>query len=265
MKKSLLLTTTLLWCLCAVAQSYTIEREVPYRNSKEAYTQQRCRVDVAHKSTTKAVPVVVWFHGGGLTGGDRFVPNELLTKDYVIVAVGYRLSPHVSVSEIIDDAAAAVAWTFDNVARYGGDPSKIYLAGHSAGGYLVDMVGLNRAYLAKYGFEADSLAGIIPFSGQAITHFEQRRCMGMNPTQPLIDTLAPLYYVRGNAAPMLIVSGDREQELYGRYEETAYFWRMLKLAGHKDVTFYELDGFNHGDMCGPAYDLLLKFIDQREK
>ena len=65
---------------------------------------------------------------------------------------------------------------------------------------------------------------------------------------------------RGDAAPMLVISGDREMELYGRYEENAYFVRMLRLNGHKNVTFYEVDGFDHGDMAEPAHLLLLKYI-----
>ena len=74
----------------------------------------------------------------------------------------------------------------------------------------------------------------------------------------------PLLYVRGDAAPMLVISGDREMELYGRYEENAYFVRMLRLNGHKDVTFYEVDGFNHVDMAIPAHELLLKYMRQRK-
>ncbi len=61
---------------------------------------------------------------------------------------------------------------------------------------------------------------------------------------------------------MVIISADREQELYGRYEETAYFWRMLKLVGHPDVTIYELDGYNHSDMAVPAHAILKKNIQR---
>jgi hypothetical protein len=59
---------------------------------------------------------------------------------------------------------------------------------------------------------------------------------------------------------MLVISGDREVELFGRYEENAYFVRMLRLNCHKDVTFYEVDWFDHGDMAEPAHLLLLKYI-----
>ena len=67
-------------------------------------------------------------------------------------------------------------------------------------------------------------------------------------------------YVRPDAPPIVIISGDRELELFGRYEEQAYFWRMLKLVGHKDVTLYEMQGYDHGAMPQPAYKILKDHI-----
>lgn len=70
-----------------------------------------------------------------------------------------------------DDAAASVAWAFREVEKYGGDKNKIFISGHSAGGYLTAMVGLDKRWLKKYDIDADSIAGLIPFSGQVISHF----------------------------------------------------------------------------------------------
>lgn len=216
-------------------------------------------MDIAHPEGKENCPVIVWFHGGGLTGGWRDIPRELLRDGAVVVGVGYRFSPHVAVDQIIDDAACAIAWVMDNISQYGGNPAKVFISGHSAGGYLVTMVGLDKSRLAKYDKDANALAGIIPFSGQAITHFEERRSRGISDKQPIVDSLAPLYHVRGDAAPILILSGDRELEMLGRYEENAYFWRMLRLAGDEDATLYEFDGYGHG-MCEPGYPLLLEFV-----
>ena len=172
--------------------------------------------------------------------------------------------PDAEDAPVVDDAAAAVAWVFDHIADYGGSPSKIYIAGHSAGGYLVNMVGLDRSRLARYGKDADSLAGIIPFSGHAITHFAARKALGMPALQPLVDDTAPLYYVRPDCAPILILSGDRELEMNGRYEETAYFWRMMRLVGHEDVTLCEFDGYDHGNMPAAGYPVAVRFICRLE-
>lgn len=261
----------LLWSFyvgVAFAADYRFERNIPYRDvslASDAYADSMCRLDVAFPEGAENAPVVVWFHGGGLTGGRREIPQALLQEGLVVVGVEYRLSPNVEIMDIVDDAAAAVAWTFDHIGQYGGSPDKIYLAGHSAGGYLIDMVGLDKSRLARYGKDADRLAGLAPFSGQVVTHFETRRRMGMPPLQPLIDETAPLYHVRKDCPPILILSGDREKELYGRYEELAYFFRLFKLLGHSDATLYELDGYDHGNMPVASFPLLLQFIREHEK
>ena len=59
---------------------------------------------------------------------------------------------------------------------------------------------------------------------------------------------------------MLFVTGDRDLELLGRYEENAYMWRMMKVVEHPDVELHELDGYNHGQMAQPAHPLLLRFV-----
>ena len=243
------------------ARNYSYDKEILYRGAPDAYTEKMCRLDVAYEEGSHDRPVIVWFHGGGLTGGWRHIPETLLKDGAIVVGVGYRFVTEVSLSETIDDAAASVAWVFKNIEKYGGDLSKIYLAGHSAGGYLVSMLGLNKEYLAKYGIDPDTqIKALVPYSGQVITHFAQRQKQGIANLTPTIDEYAPLFYVRGNAAPMLVISGDREVELFGRYEENAYFVRMLRLNGHKNVTFYEVDGFDHGDMAEPAHLLLLKYM-----
>lgn len=260
MRKIFLLVTLALCCSVAYSQGhqYKTEKDIIYR-SVDDYATKMCRMDIAYPEGAEARPVIVWFHGGGLTGGWRHIPQELLRDGAVVVGVGYRFSPHVPVTQIIDDAACAIAWVMDNISQYGGNPDKVFISGHSAGGYLVTMVGLDKSRLAKYDKDANALAGIIPFSGQAITHFEERRSRGVADKQPIVDSLAPLYHVRGDAAPILILSGDRELEMLGRYEENAYFWRMLRLAGDDDATLYEFDGYGHG-MCEPGYPLLLEFI-----
>ena len=93
-----------------------------------------------------------------------------------------------------------------------------------------------------------------------ITHFVIRKERGIPDTQPVIDQYAPLFHVRADAPPLYLITGDRELEMLGRYEENAYMCRMMKLAGHKHTTLYELDGFDHGGMAEPAFDLLLKII-----
>lgn len=242
------------------AQDYRTESDIAYRDKGNEYALERCKVDLYYPTKKTDFSTVVWFHGGGLTGGSRFIPEELKNSGLAIVAVNYRLLPKASLSECIDDAAAAVAWAFKNIEKYGGSTKKIFVSGHSAGGYLTNMIGLDKKWLAHYGIDADSIAALVPFSGHAISHFAYREAKGMKSTQPSIDEFAPLFYVRPDAPPLIIVSGDREMELLGRYEENAYLWRMMKVNGHKETYLYELDGYDHGAMCAPAFHILKAHI-----
>ena len=239
------------------AQDY--KTDTVYYRGKDS----RCYMEISHIHGMSDRPVIIWFHPGGLTKGGAKTPVALLKADYLVISVEYRLYPEVSVRDIIDDSALAVSWVVNNAAKYGGSTSKIYLAGHSAGGYLVSMLALDKSYLAKYNIDADMFAGIIPLSGQMITHFTERKSRGMKNTKILIDEMAPLNHLRADAPPFLIITGDRELEMTRRYEENAYFYEMMKYVGHKDIILYELGGFTHGGMGKPGQQLLMDYIKKR--
>ncbi|MEM8946439.1 MAG: alpha/beta hydrolase [Planctomycetota bacterium] len=247
-----------------VQQGYKTQIDIPYRSGTELseYMRERCLLDIYYPQQKTGFPTVVWFHGGGLKGGKKSIPAGLTGKGIAVVAVNYRLSPQVSAPAYIEDAAAAIAWTFQNIHTYGGSDKLIFVSGHSAGGYLTSMVGLDKSWLAVHGIDADDVAGLIPYSGHTITHFTVRKERGISGKQPIVDRLAPLFHVRGDAPPLLLITGDRDMELLGRYEETAYLWRMMKEVGHTSTELYELEGFNHGQMDEPAHPLLLKFVDR---
>lgn len=148
MKKILLLSIA----LTAAASVYAAPREeknISYYNGTDPYAIERCKLDVSVPDNATDTPLVVWFHGGGLTGGGKEIPKRLRDAGYVVVAPNYRLIPRVPVDSCINDAARAVAWAFDNAVRLGSSPRKIFVAGHSAGGYLTAMIGLEKKWLAK--------------------------------------------------------------------------------------------------------------------
>ena len=255
-------------CTLAKAQDakssaqYNTQNNILYRTGDNLtdYMKERCRLDVYHPLDKEDYPTIVWFHGGGLKGGRRFIPEALKEKNVAVVAVNYRLHPNVKSPAYIEDAAAAVAWVIKNIAKYGGSPRRLFVSGHSAGGYLTSMIGLDKRWLKKHGADPDQLAGLIPFSGHTITHFTVRAERGIDGKQPVIDDMAPLFHVRKDCPPLLLITGDRKLELLGRYEENAYLWRMMQVVGHPDTTIMELDGYNHGQMADPAHPLLVRFV-----
>ena len=267
MKKLIFLLSFILTGVPSFAQKldYETKSNIPYYNTStnksDSYINERCVLDIYYPKNSKGFATIVWFHGGGLTGGNKEIPEALKNKGFAIIGVNYRLAPKVKAAKAIDDAAAAVAWVFNNIGSYGGDSSLIFVSGHSAGGYLASMIGLDKKYLQKEGIDANKIAGLIPFSGQCITHFEIRKENGITEKQPTIDSLAPLYHVRADAPPLLLITGDRELEMLGRYEENAYMARMMKLTGHTQTKLYELDGYGHG-MTEPAFPLLLNEVNR---
>ncbi|TKC02831.1 alpha/beta hydrolase [Pedobacter frigoris] len=268
--KALITITFLSFSICSFAQQKTNRQNnifyYPDSNSvTDSYIKSQCRLDFYYPSNVKDYATIVWFHGGGITGGSKEIPRELMDKGVAVIGVGYRLSPKVKAPAYIDDAAAAVAWVFKNIEKFGGSKKLIFVSGHSAGGYLSTMITLDKQYLSKYGIDANSIAGIIPFSGQAITHFTVRQEQGIKDIQPTIDKYAPVFHVRADAPPMLLITGDKELEMLGRYEENAYFNRMMSLAGNKTTRLFELQGFDHGGMARPAFPLLLKEVARLKK
>lgn len=252
-------------CLPAPGQTEQLIKDLLYRENRDLspYMQEKCRLDLYLPANRKAgFATVIFLHAGGLKQGKKYVPGKLRHQEYAVVAAGYRLHPQVKAPAYIEDAAAAVAWVKRHIAYYGGDPERIVLVGVSAGGYLASLITLDKSWLAPYDIDPDTFLGLAAISGQAITHFTVRKEAGIPATRPVVDPLAPLFHVRKDAPPILLVTGDRELELFGRYEETAYFMRMLKTAGHPDVHLHEIKEKNHSQLEAAAYPLLLDFLNR---
>ena len=198
-------------------QEYSLKENISYRTDDEEkqdeYIAERCKLDIYYPADKKDFTTVVWFHGGGITSGNKHIPEKLKKQGIAVVAVNYRLSPKAKCPSYIEDAAAAVAWTFKNIEKYGGNPKKIVVSGHSAGGYLTSMIGLDKKWLAKYNIDANEIAMLIPFSGHCITHMTIRKERGIPDTQPVVDEFAPLSHVRADAPPLILITGDREREM----------------------------------------------------
>lgn len=128
-----------------------IVNDIQYKSNTDAYVNERCKLDIYYDKKQKDCPVVVWFHGGGLTSGSKQLPSQLKNQGFTIVGVNYRLLPTVTIDQCLDDCAAALAWIFKNIDKYHGDAKKIFVSGHSAGGYITTMLGLDKEWLNRYG------------------------------------------------------------------------------------------------------------------
>lgn len=242
-------------------EGYNFVQNVSYVSADETdeYRKERCVLDIYYPDTDEGFATLVWFHGGGLTGGSKELLEGFRRQGFAVVAVNYRLFPKCKCPDYIDDAAQAVAWTYDNIEKYGGDKDHIYVSGHSAGGYLTLMVALAKEYAAKYGFDADKIAKVYPVSGQTVTHYTIRKERGLPDGIPVVDGYAPMSHAGRGGAPMVLISGDRDLEMLARYEENAHLLALLEHFGH-DSVLYEMQGFDHGTVLAPAVALIASDI-----
>ncbi len=244
------------------ADESTVRENIPYYSetvlaNADDYQKSQCRLDLSVPDEAEKLPVLVWFHGGGLTGGQKEVPKFLKKERIILVAVGYRLSPKAKFPEFLEDAAAAVAWTFANVERYGGDSKRIFVGGYSAGGYLTGMIGMDPRWLKPYNLSPNDLAGLVLLSAQVTTHFHVKEILEMPGDRllPVIDENAPLHYLSPKLPPMILVLGDRKIEWPVRVEENELMASTLQKMGHPHIEFHENPGYDHGTIGNTNGDL----------
>lgn len=237
--------------------SSKIVKGVKYRG------EQGCELDLCVPTGKKGFASVVWLHGGGLTSGKRHWIG-IDTNSVAVASVDYRLMPNVGPDVCIDDAAAAAAWVKRNIAAYGGDPKRVFIAGHSAGGYLTYMLGLDARWLAKHGLSPFDFAGYFPVSGQVTKHFAVRKHFGCkgDSLQPVVDEWAPMYHLSKKTPAFFMALGDRRIEWPMRVEESEFMFRSLKAMGNGAFEFKSIPETDHCSCVEPAMGLLMDFISR---
>ncbi|MBO7165993.1 MAG: carboxylesterase family protein [Kiritimatiellae bacterium] len=236
---------------------FEVKKDIKYRDEKE------CVLDLSLPKGVKDFPTVVWFHGGGLTKGNRhFI--DIDRNAVAIAAVDYRLMPNVGPGECLDDAAKAAAWVKENIASFGGDPKRIFISGHSAGGYLTSMLCLDKRWLEKYNCSPYDFAGYFSLSGQVSKHFAIRKYFGdkSDSLKLVIDEWAPLNYLSEKTPPLFLSLGDRRIEWPLRVEENELMYRTLKRMGNKNVEFKSHLETHHGSCRTPSMGCLMDFISR---
>lgn len=156
--------------------------------------------------------VVVFFYGGGWKSGSkdlyRFVGQALAARGFVTVIPDYRVYPEVTFPAFVADSAAAVRWTHNNIAGYGGDLDHLYLMGHSAGAYNAAMISVNPAHLKAEGLTPDVIAGVVGLAGPYAFNPIQ-----YSSTRPIFEGAAPaevtqpVTFADAGAPPMLLLHG----------------------------------------------------------
>jgi acetyl esterase/lipase len=159
-----------------------------------------------------AAPVVVFLYGGSWRRGTRaqyrFAGRQLARQGVVAIVADYRTVPSTVFPGFVEDAAAAVSWARQHASEHGGDPARIFLAGHSAGAQIAALVGTDARYLAAHGLTPRDLAGVIGLSGPydfEIAGYED--VFGPPAQWPLAQ---PVNFVDGDEPPFLLIHGSAD-------------------------------------------------------
>ena len=191
-------------------------------------------------------PVVMFIYGGGWAAGDKFeyefVGRAFAAAGYVAVIPDYRKFPEVAYPDFLSDNAQAIKWVEDNIGNYGGDTSRFFVVGHSAGAYNSMMLSLDSSFLREFGVTMPirAVAGISgPYNFYPFEYDEVRRVFGKAPNP---EGTQPINLVTANAPPMLLMSGTSDPIV--RVQNSTAMAEKLRAQGVW-VTEKFYDGFGH--------------------
>lgn len=184
-----------------------VSRDIPFGAQK--LTLDLYRPDESMTSVSLR-PVIVFIYGGGWQSGTKeeygFVASTLVRQGYVVVIPDYRLFPEVQFPEFVNDSAAALRWTFDNIGQYGGDPSNVFVMGHSAAGEIAALLHYDESYLHLAGTQQRP-CGFIGLSGP----YDFLPLVG-GPLEQIFPPATrassqPVNFVTGDEGPALLIHG----------------------------------------------------------
>jgi acetyl esterase/lipase len=258
-------------------RSFHVETGLPYgsaaRQQLDVYTPGAAASGAAAPpGEPHGRPVIVFFYGGSWQNGSRnhylFVGAALASRGFVAVVPDYRTWPDTAFPGLIDDAAAAVRWARDHAAQYGGDPSRIYLVGHSAGAHIAMLLATDGRYLCAQQMSKKDLSGVIGLAGPY--DFLPLHDATLEQIFPpaLRAASQPINFVDGTEPPVFVAAGQRDTVVDpGNTDRLA---ARLRASGDRDVEVKHYPRVGHALLLGtfaaplrgfaPVLDDLSRFV-----
>ena len=202
------------------------------------------------RQTATPAPMLLFVHGGSWDWGDPrdygFVARSLAPEGFVVALAGYRLGEEGRYPAMLEDTAQAIGWLHANAAQYGGDPERIYLAGHSAGAYNVVQVALEPRWLAAEGVPASAIRGVVGMAGPYdFFPFDKDSTHAAFGGAPDPAATQPINHVSPQAPSMLLLTGSEDTTVKPR--NTRALAAALEAAGVPVETHY-YEGLDHSDV-----------------
>ncbi len=254
---------------------FQVYTNIAYYDGPDAHPIKH-RLDLFVPEGLNDAPVLIFVHGGGWTSGDKnlysFIGRAFAEQGFVTAVINYRLSPQVQHPAHIEDVARAFVWVYRNISRYGGNPEKIFVMGHSAGGHLIALLALDEKYLKAQGLTLAAIKGAIPISGIYDVTIEPpapanvyRIVFGTDP-QVRRDA-SPITHAGPNKPPFLIMYAQfdfpgfdaQARQLLSLLREYGNEAALVEIPNRDHVTII----FNVGEPNDPTTQEILKFLRSR--
>ena len=194
------------------------------------------------------IPTLLFMHGGYWTHGHKewlgFMAPPLVSLPALFISVGYRLAPETPYPGPFDDCLDALAWAYTHVAEYGGDPQRLFVGGHSAGGHLAALLALQPDILTARGLPADLIKACFPVSGvyDLTGDIPQDRLHAFLPETISPMEASPLHYVHGNRIPFFLSVGAHDFPVL--YDQAFTMAAALRQEAGP-IAFLEVPGADH--------------------
>lgn len=265
-----------------------IERDIPYVEKGDP----RHVLDIYAPEGAKNLPVMFWIHGGGWQVGDKsdvaLKPKVLTGRGMVFVSTNYRLLPGVDMDTLIRDVAESLGWVHAYIAKHGGDPTRIFVGGHSAGAQLAAILCTDDRYLKEHGVPFSALKGCVPVDGDTydipkiimmaemrqalyggpMPAFGHRQKFGNDPAKH-IDFSAVTHVAKGkNIPPFLILFFPGNPETRAQAQRLGEVLKAAEipatLIGKQDSNHSRLND-DLGTPGDPPTEALYEFLEQSLK
>ncbi len=195
--------------------------------------------------SSAAAPVLIFLHGGYWVAGHKdilgFMAPPITAAPAILVSAGYRLSPGAKYPQQVDDCRNALRWVYENISQHGGDPDRIFIGGHSAGGHLASLVTLQRSRLPEFHLPEDIVKACFPVSGVFdISESPMERQEALLSNLDHARDASPVYNTDGNSAPFFLeIGGDDFPDLRRQHPE------MVKALKSEAARVEEMERLGH--------------------
>lgn len=204
--------------------------------------RQKLDIYLPKQNAVVASAVLIFFHGGSWHDGERegygFLGRAFAARGFVTVIADYRKAPSVRFPAFVQDTASAIAWVHANIAKYDGDADRIFVMGHSAGAHIAMMTALDPQWLAANNLTPDVIKGLIglagPYDFLPLTSDSSKIALGQWPD---LKETQPITYARGDAPPLLLLTGDKDTVVKPRNSKILSE-KIQALGGQQQLRIY---------------------------